>query len=670
MTDLENIIDDIGFPMIVKPSISYASINISMSSVVHTPAQLLEQINKSLSASNPDVVAPDRMELSQEKEREQKEHKNGVIGKASLNEKNMGIGIETPTVFVERFLAGREFTVLVVGDKDWGIKVFPVAERAFDPKLGKFERILAFDKYWEGYDLEGGHGKEDDEELCKYQMANEAWQDQLQEVAKNAYLALRGNGYGRVDIRTLDMDNCEPVVLEVNANCGLSFEKDSSSMANILIMSDIAPPAFVRDLVDHALHRSRVLYEFLNSDFASQQSNSNLAFNSNVDNTQGLLERLSSSLIHEATFAMDPESTARSIELCGALTSEFQHSRLYIHGLQEEFLVENKLDKLEAVSGGAALALTRLEGDLHHFDKLAISYTELATKERFLGFIAEEIPLNITLESNQKMEANAASAKKVEEETDMSVIQLQSQINETAEIACKEYDDLHQGILELTKALKDIQNMERELAEMKKMDDQYRGMTLEHSQKVLAAQTQQLYQLHQDIDEATAEIEELKWQESKLKDSNQLLDIQCIKVESQAKDAIKMSSLRRPEIENAYKECLEATRQYQEGVGLESIQYLADSNSLILEYKIVPGSAAIHTINSAGKTSSARNTRNRKPILTQFLIKVHPKSGRLLTANIENAGCDVKDVIQIAKARNDISFLVAETLDRVMKAHP
>ncbi|KAF9387704.1 hypothetical protein BGX21_000486 [Mortierella sp. AD011] len=359
---------------------------------------------------------------------------------------------------------------------------------------------------------------------------------------------------------------------------------------------------------------------------------------------------------------MDPESTARSIELCGALTSEFQQSRLYIHGLQEEFLVENKLDKLEAVSGGAALALTRLEGDLH--------YTELATKERFLGFIAEEIPLNITLESNQKMEANAASAKKLEEETDMSVIQLQNQINETAEAACKEYDDLHQGILELTKALKDIQNMERELAEMKKMDDQYRGMTLEHSQKVLAAQTQQLYQLHQDIDEATAEIEELKWQESKLKDSNQLLEIQCIKVESQAKEAIKMSSLRRPEIENAYKECLEATRQYQEGVGLESIQYLADSNSLILEYKIIPGSAAIHTINSASKTSNARNTRNRKPILTQFLIKVHPKSGRLLTANIENAGCDVKDVIQIAKARNDISFLVAETLDRVMKAHP
>ncbi|KAF8978041.1 hypothetical protein BGZ46_006865 [Entomortierella lignicola] len=281
--------------------------------------------------------------------------------------------------------------------------------------------------------------------------------------------------------------------------------------------------------------------------------------------------------------------------------------------------------------------------------ELCSAYTELATKERFLGFIADEIPLNISLETNQRMEAKAASAKKLEEEADIGVIQLQNQINETAENACKEYDELHQGILELTKALKDIQNM---------------GMTLEQSQKVLAAQTQQLYQLHQDIDEATAEIEELKWQESKLKEGNQQLDIRCIQVESQAKEAIKMSSLRRPEIENAYRECIEATRQYQEGVGLESIQYLADSNSIILEYKIVPGSAAIHVINPVTGKTNARNSKTRKPIMTQFLIKIHPKSGRLMAVNIENAGCDVKDVIQIAKARNDISFLVSETLDR------
>ncbi|KAI8602556.1 hypothetical protein EDD21DRAFT_371495 [Dissophora ornata] len=373
---------------------------------------------------------------------------------------------------------------------------------------------------------------------------------------------------------------------------------------------------------------------------------------------------------------MDPESTKRSNEQCSALTSDFQNSRLYIHGLQEEFLVENGLEKLEALSGGAALTLTRIDGDLQyyksHFDKLSISYAELATKERFLTFIAEEIPLNITLDSNQKMEKMAASAKKQEEETDLAVIQLQSQITDTAETACKDYDSLHHGILELTKALKQMQSMERELGEMKKMDDQYRGMTLEHSQKVLAAQTQQLHQLHQDLDEMTAEIDNLKWQESQLKDSNQRIVAQRIQLESQAKDAVKMSALRRPEIEEAYKECLAATKQYQDGVGLESIQYLVDSNSLILEYRIMPGSGPLHTVNPvlSSRTASSRTARNRKPILTQILIKIHSRSGRLLSANIENAGCDVKDVIQVAKARNDISFLVTETLDRVMKAHP
>ncbi|KAG0301992.1 hypothetical protein BGZ98_007877 [Dissophora globulifera] len=372
---------------------------------------------------------------------------------------------------------------------------------------------------------------------------------------------------------------------------------------------------------------------------------------------------------------MDPESTKRSIEQCSVLTSEFQNSRLYIHGLQEEFLVENELAKLEAVSGGAALALTRIDGDLQyyksHFDKLAISYTELATKERFLTFIAEEIPLNMTLESNQKMEAKAAIAKKQEEEIDLAVVQLQREITETAEGACRDYDEIHQGILELTKALKHIQTMERELAEMRKMDEQYRGMTLEHSQEVLAAQTQQLHQLHQDLDEMTAETENLKWQESQLKESNQKVVSQRIQLESQAKEAFRMSALRRPEIEYAYKECLAATKQYQDGVGLASIQYLTDSNSLILEYRILPGSGPVHTANPGISAQAASSrTRTRKPVLMQILIKIHPRSGRLLSVNIENAGCDVKDIIQVAKARNDISFLVTETLDRVMKAHP
>ncbi|KAF9286991.1 hypothetical protein BGZ68_002371 [Mortierella alpina] len=253
LADLEGIIKEIGFPMIVKPSISYASLNISMASVVHAPEQLLEQINVSLSASMADGKGP-----ADDSADEVPLQRSVMQDKLLSKEEKAEIDIETPTVFVEKFLAGREFTALVVGDKDWGVRVYPVAERAFDPKLGKFERLLAFDQYWDGYDLEGGQGNED---FCKYQMADEAWQEQLKQVAEDAYLALDGSGYGRVDIRTVEMDVCEPVVLEVNANCGLSFEKDTSSMANILLMSHIAPPGFVRDLIEHALHRCGRLRE-------------------------------------------------------------------------------------------------------------------------------------------------------------------------------------------------------------------------------------------------------------------------------------------------------------------------------------------------------------------------------------------------------------------------
>ena len=58
-------------------------------------------------------------------------------------------------IFVERFLGGREFTALCTGDDQLGVLVYQVAERVFNQKLTSRERILAFDKYWDGYDLEG-----------------------------------------------------------------------------------------------------------------------------------------------------------------------------------------------------------------------------------------------------------------------------------------------------------------------------------------------------------------------------------------------------------------------------------------------------------------------------------------------------------------------------------
>jgi D-alanine-D-alanine ligase-like ATP-grasp enzyme len=73
------------------------------------------------------------------------------------------------------------------------------------------------------------------EQVYWYQQASNDLQPALQDVARKAYLALDGCGYGRVDIRTPSMDDDSPFVLEVNANCGVSFNPNefTSTMGEV-----------------------------------------------------------------------------------------------------------------------------------------------------------------------------------------------------------------------------------------------------------------------------------------------------------------------------------------------------------------------------------------------------------------------------------------------------
>ncbi|KAJ3339902.1 hypothetical protein HDU93_007676 [Gonapodya sp. JEL0774] len=194
----------VGFPMIVKPSVSYASLSITDRSVVHNAAECATQCRR----------------------------------------------VHTETgegVFVERFLAGREFTALCTGDATQGVNVYTVAERAFDPSLNKYRRILAFDRYWDGFDLNGSRpdaSKSTHTPMYVYRSAPEGWQTSLAEVARNAYLACGGSGYGRVDMRTTQDDTCEGVqVLEVNANCGMSFDAVTSTCGAHLELHKEPPAA-------------------------------------------------------------------------------------------------------------------------------------------------------------------------------------------------------------------------------------------------------------------------------------------------------------------------------------------------------------------------------------------------------------------------------------------
>jgi biotin carboxylase len=84
-TELQKLVQLVGWPLIIKPAVSYASISISDKSVVDNTEDALKEIRSMM---------------------------NTNLGMPYINQDG---------VFVESFLAGREFTVLCTGGKDYGV---------------------------------------------------------------------------------------------------------------------------------------------------------------------------------------------------------------------------------------------------------------------------------------------------------------------------------------------------------------------------------------------------------------------------------------------------------------------------------------------------------------------------------------------------------------------
>ena len=202
----------VGYPMIVKPSVSYASLSISSSSITHSFNETLTHIQNIQSL-----------------------HPQGI--------------------FIEQFLPGQEFTVLITGDVN-NLTVYPPVERVFNSKLKESEKLLAFDSYWDGYVI-GQEAPDMDavDSFYWYEKAPDCFIDKLKHISRNAYLACGGTGYGRVDIRSSKRGGDDFYVLEVNANCGLSFIKGSSTTAEILRLAGIDGKVFLTSVLQYAIER-------------------------------------------------------------------------------------------------------------------------------------------------------------------------------------------------------------------------------------------------------------------------------------------------------------------------------------------------------------------------------------------------------------------------------
>lgn len=211
----DGLFDRVGTPAIIKPAVSGGSMGLTVRNVVSDHAALVQRISE-------------------------------------LTEGYHGWDITSGGLILERFIKGPEYTVFLIGSSDTPDTciVYEPAERVFHQSLPETERFLSFDRLWEMYDRETPMPNEDD--FYKYKPVNGDLSEAVKQMSIEAYCAVKGQGYGRVDVR-MDSETGKLYVLEVNAQCGLSEDEDYTSIGAILRFSKKSFATLVEEVIYEAL---------------------------------------------------------------------------------------------------------------------------------------------------------------------------------------------------------------------------------------------------------------------------------------------------------------------------------------------------------------------------------------------------------------------------------
>ena len=213
----KGIFDRLGCPIIVKPAVSGGSMGVGIKNVVHTEQELKHQVKQMFDGYRGWNLAAD-----------------GIIA--------------------EEFIAGPEFTTLIVGSAilPEPCKVFEPVERVFHASLPDTEKFLSFDRLWEIYEEESP--MPEDASFYEYQSPDASLYAAIKKISLDAYVSVGGTGYTRVDIR-MDQLTKKLYVLEVNAQCGLSEDEDYTSIGAILRLSNRSFAELVVEIINDAFRR-------------------------------------------------------------------------------------------------------------------------------------------------------------------------------------------------------------------------------------------------------------------------------------------------------------------------------------------------------------------------------------------------------------------------------
>lgn len=204
-------------PVMVKPSVSGGSMGIGIDNVVYDATQLLTLLDKMRSG-----------------------YRNWDLASGGL--------------IAESFIAGPEFTVLIVGDYDRpeSAKVYTPVQRVFHPSLPENQQFLSFDRLWEIYEQETA--MPDNANFYEYERPPEALIGDICRLSWEAFVSNKGRGYARIDLRQ-DKKTGKLYVLEVNAQCGLSEDEDFTSIGAILRIGGNTYAQLVEQIIANAAER-------------------------------------------------------------------------------------------------------------------------------------------------------------------------------------------------------------------------------------------------------------------------------------------------------------------------------------------------------------------------------------------------------------------------------
>ncbi len=215
----KNMFRKTGKPAIVKPAISAGSMGISVKNVVND----LDELKNVLT----DI-------------------KKGF----------KGWNLHGAGLLAEQFIIGKEFTTLLVGSYEHPeqIKFYRPIERVFHSSLPEKEQFLSFERLWESYEEESpmpndGLFYEYEAVTCPELTAR------LKDLSIDAFKAVKGKGYARIDIR-MEKDTQKLFVLEINAQCGLSDDENYTSIGAILRVSNKTFTNLIVEVLDDALLRN------------------------------------------------------------------------------------------------------------------------------------------------------------------------------------------------------------------------------------------------------------------------------------------------------------------------------------------------------------------------------------------------------------------------------